>query len=246
VDIAATAMPASARGSFDGGTKAVDLRAAAHRHPRDRDERQAAVTAIDQVLGGEPRGLVVVRHHVADARGPARCCPAVVADDDHAAQRGGLEVPLVGERRHDDHAPNTVREQVREKGTFLVLVAVGAADQQAQAVTLLRAGLDLARDRAVHRVRHRRHEQTEQRGLPGLELLRELARAELQRLDRGLDARERLGAHAVAAAIQHVRDRARRDTGVAGDILDRGHRSDRLIHRPMGFPETAACSCVSI
>ena len=176
-------------------------------------------------LRRQARRLEVVGHHVADARALPGRGAAVVAHDHHAALDRRLEVALVGKRRDDDDAAHAVRQQVLEERALLGPVAVGAADQQAVAEPLLRAGLDLARDVAVHRIGHRGHEQAEQRRLPGLELARQAVGREAQRLDRRLDPRQRLRPHPVGAAVEHVRHRAHRNGSVAGDVLDRGHGS---------------------
>ena len=98
-------------------------------------------------------------------------------------------------------------------------------------VPLLRRGLDLARDHPVHRVGDARHQQTEHRRLAGLELLRRAIGPIVQRRDRRLDAHQRLGTHAIDAAVEHVGDRAHRNPGLARDVGDSAHRFCSTVER---------------
>ncbi len=92
-------------------------------------------------------------------------------------------------------------------------------------MALLRRGLDLACDVAVHRVGDAGHQQAEHRRLAGLQLARGAIGPVVERGDRGLHAFQRLAAHALDAAVEHVGDRAHRDSGLARDVGDGAHVS---------------------
>lgn len=215
---ACASMPASRAVS-----KAADLVAAAHRHAGDRREREPPVSRIDQAARREPRGGLVVGGDVFDLRRLAGRRAPVVAHHRHPALGRALEVALVGQRRNHDHAPHAMCEQVVEERRLLLRITICIADQHAMAVPFLRAGLDLARDVAVHRVRHRRHQQPDERRLSRLELARERAGPVLQHFHRGLHAFERFLLHLVGTAVEHVRNRADRYGRMTGHVLNRTH-----------------------
>src|SRR5687768_18356206 len=86
--------------------------------------------------------------------------------------------------------------------------------------------LDLAGKHGVAGISDGRDKKTEQLRTPGLQLLCRPTGLVAGTFDRGLDARERLLAHLVRAAVEYVGYGRNRDPGFFRDLIDGDHAAD--------------------
>ena len=146
---------------------------------------------------------------------------AVETDRRQAAFDQRHQVLLRLQRRAEDDALHALRHE----GLRILLLAVGAALRIAQQhAVATRDGriLDPARQRAEERVGDRRHEQPDHRHVAGLQTARRLVGPKVEFGDGLAHARQRIGAHARFASIEHVGHRADRHAGALRHVLDRG------------------------
>ncbi|MNN14308.1 hypothetical protein D3C81_1273690 [compost metagenome] len=95
---------------------------------------------------------------------------------------------------------------------------MGIAQQHLIAVVLLGRQLNLTHQCGEAGVDDRRHQQAEHFDLPGFELLRRTVRLVLQRRHRLFDTGQRILAHLIDPAVQHVGNRTDRHSGMTCHI----------------------------
>ena len=205
-----------------GQRLAVALEAVAPRHGRRGagDIADPAVTELDEMFGGEHAGAAVV-----DADAVHRRRAALTGGHQVEGHHGEAAAHQLGEmaevegRRAGDDAADAEAEEILGIAPLPRGVAQAVAEHHLEAPGL-RRDLDGAGERAVKRVRHRRHEQADHRDEAGLELARRPARPIAQLLDRLLDAPHGLRPHPVGPAVQQVGHRAHGGPRQGGDVAD--------------------------
>ena len=178
----------------------------------------------DKVRCGHTCGLEVVDGDMVDGGCAAWCGASVITDHHQAAAHSGLKVPLIDQRRNDDHAPYLMCQQVLKKSGLFVFIAVCVSQQDPVAVAFLRCGLNFARNVTIHRIGDAGYQQTQHRRVAGFELLRSAIGSVIEFSNGLVHPAQGINTHALCAAVEHVRDGTDGDARPVCNVGDGTHR----------------------
>ncbi len=199
--------------ALEGGAKSFESRARIRQLQVASDDRDAAMSHRQQVLGARAcSGSVIHRDGIA---GPARG-PAVKADDRTAARQVGTRVHAAVHRRDHDQPRHAIRPQLVQIRALFRGIVVGIAQHELIRI-LVRHILGAAHHSRKERIGDVRDDHSEDGGLVAAQSAGEFAGLIAEARDRFQYASAQRFAHR-RVLVDDVRYRPDRDTGGARDV----------------------------